>query len=53
MTPIRKTSAILAVVALGVLPAAACTKKSDAPATGNAPAASAPAAATSGGQAAR
>lgn len=38
MTPIRKTSAILAVVALGVLPAAACTKKSEAPAS-NAPAA--------------
>ena len=32
MTPIRKTSAILAVLALGILPTAACKKKSDAPA---------------------
>ena len=49
MTPIRKTSAILAVIALGVLPTAACTKKSDAPAAGNAPAASGAASSAGGG----
>lgn len=49
MTPIRKTSAILAIVALGVLPAAACTKKSDAPA-GNAPAATGAATTAAGGK---
>lgn len=49
MTPIRRTSAMLAVVALGILPAAACTKKNDSSSYGGAPATGAATSASAGG----